>query len=67
MLTDAMMVGSTGDMARSLTDCLASDVYVTYSGYAYIAMAYQRLWHTSAGGVGWVPQNVPPRDHQFGH
>lgn len=67
MLTDAMMVGSTGDMARSLTDCLASDVYVTCSRYAYIAMAYQRLCHTSADGVGWVPQNMPPKVRQFGH
>jgi len=44
MLTEASMVGSSGDTARSLTDCRVSDGHSACLGQsAYIAMAYQRL------------------------
>lgn len=47
------MVGSIGDMARSLTDCrmLGRQLAANDRGYPYIAMAYQGLGARSVDAI----------------
>jgi hypothetical protein len=53
MLTDARIVGSTGDIAKSLTFCRVSEHlhYWRCDRIAYISMAYQGLGSSSVDVV----------------